>query len=361
MIAPDPTSIRIQLDLKKGDFHLDVDVEVPGKGVTVLFGPSGSGKTTLLRCIAGLERAPKGHIEVLGSCWQDEARNTFLPTWKRPLGYVFQESSLFEHLNVRENLDYALARSGQNRSFFEAALQKLGIQNLLERPTSQLSGGERQRVAVARALATNPRILLMDEPLASLDQTLKNELLPWLEALRRDLDIPILYVTHAMDEAMRLGDHLLLLAQGKVQACAPLVEAFQHMEPLEEGTELATVLEGWIAERDATWHLARVSLGMGELWIKDPGLALNSRLRLRLLARDISLLTAPPSATSIQNHLPGHLESLTPLTHPAECLARVRCGPNLILARITARAAHCLDLNVGQSLWAQVKSVAILQ
>lgn len=360
MIAPDPRSIRIQLDLKKGGFHLEVDVELPGKGVTVLFGPSGSGKTSLLRCLAGLERAQKGRIEVLGSCWQDEARNRFLPTWKRPLGYVFQESSLFEHLNVLGNLEYGRRRSGQNPEFLESAIEKLGLGNLLRRSTSQLSGGERQRVAMARALATNPKILLMDEPLASLDQALKDELFPWLEALRRDLDIPILYVTHALDEATHLGDHLLLLNQGKVQACAPFLAAVSHLTHAEQDSEQCTLLEGCIAEQDAAWHLARIRLPLGELWIKDPGRPIGSRIRLRLLARDVSLLTAPPSSTSIQNHLPGRLEDLTPLSHPAECLARIRCGPTLILARITARSAHSLGLQVGQSLWAQVKSVAIL-
>jgi molybdenum ABC transporter ATP-binding protein len=201
-------------------FSLDVDVRLPGQGVSAMFGPSGCGKTTLLRCVAGLTRPASGYVAVGGQVWQDDAAGVWLPTHRRPLGMVFQEASLFPHLTVQRNLDFGRRRvpAAERRVSLEQAIELLGIGHLLARRPAGLSGGERQRVAIARALATSPRLLLMDEPLAALDAARKAELLPWFERLARELRIPVLYVTHALDEVARLADHLLLLEGGRARA-----------------------------------------------------------------------------------------------------------------------------------------------
>jgi molybdate transport system ATP-binding protein len=217
---------RIALRFQRPEFVLTVDLELPAQGITVLFGPSGSGKTTLLRCVAGLERPDHAHIHIAGQVWQDDARKVFLPTWQRPLGYVFQEASLLSHLDVLGNLRYGVQRtgSGQTAEALQAAIALLGIEGLLKRRAHQLSGGERQRVAIARALAMQPRVLLLDEPLASLDHARRQDVLPWLERLRDEVRIPMLYVTHAADEVDRLADTLVLLDSGRVTACGPASE-----------------------------------------------------------------------------------------------------------------------------------------
>ncbi|HEY0289275.1 MAG TPA: molybdenum ABC transporter ATP-binding protein, partial [Pseudomonas sp.] len=215
-LALSPCGIDLRLDHGWGDFHLQVKVRLSASGVTAIFGQSGSGKTTLLRCIAGLERAKNGYVEVAGECWQDEARRFFLPPDRRPLGYVFQEASLFAHLDVRQNLEYGQRRiaPNQRRVSLEQAVELLGIGHLLKRSTQHLSGGERQRVAIARALATSPRLLLLDEPLAALDQGRKQEVLPYLGRLHSELGIPMLYVSHSLAEVSRLADHMLYLENG---------------------------------------------------------------------------------------------------------------------------------------------------
>ena len=205
--------IRARIDLSFDGFTLDVDLSLPGRGVTAFFGPSGSGKTTLLRCVAGLQSTQRGFISVNGETWQDE--QTFVPVHQRPLGYVFQEASLFGHLSVRKNLEYGLHRvpTDKRRVALQDVVDLLGIGPLLRRSCESLSGGERQRVAIARALAVSPRLLLMDEPLASLDGARKQEILPYLERLHDNLDIPVLYVSHSPDEVARLADHVVLLAE----------------------------------------------------------------------------------------------------------------------------------------------------
>ena len=206
--------IRARFRLDYSGFSLDVDLDLPGRGVTALFGPSGSGKTTLLRAIAGLEHAPGGALAVNGDVWQDTVR--FVPTHKRSLGYVFQEASLFPHLSVQGNLQYGQKRVpvAQRRVSLDQAIALLDIGHLLDRKPARLSGGERQRIGIARALATSPRLLLMDEPLAALDHARKQEILPYLERLHDELDIPVLYVSHAPDEVARLADHIVGVARG---------------------------------------------------------------------------------------------------------------------------------------------------
>jgi len=371
------TKLHIKLNLQRPNFELNLDVQLPATGITVLFGPSGSGKTTLLRCVAGLEKAPHGRVALEQAehplqppfVWQDHTREVWVPTWKRDLGYVFQEASLFEHLNVLQNVRYGLKRCHKagGPQALEQAIELLGINHLMDRPIASLSGGERQRVAIARALATQPRLLLLDEPLAALDPSRRQDILPWLEHLRDALHIPMLYVTHSMDELVRLASHVVVLAQGRVQQSGPLQQVLTELNtPLAQGDEAATLITGSVDQIDTAWHLARVAFTGGSIWLRDDGFAQGQTLRLRVLAKDVSLSTVQPQHTSIQNLLPCTVESVTPDTHPSQALIRLRCGPDseaaqdVLLARITRRAVQDLQLQAGSSVWAQVKSVALV-
>ncbi len=354
---------HIRLSLARPDFTLQADLALPPRGITALFGPSGSGKTTLLRCVAGLERAEGALVKIAGQVWQDDARRVFLPTWRRPLGYVFQEASLFDHLDVRGNLHYGLRRTGGRRQAIalEAVIELLGIGALLGRRTQQLSGGERQRVAIARALATQPRLLLLDEPLASLDHARQRDILPWLERLRDELHIPMLYVTHAAGEVARLADTLIVMAHGRVVATGPAARVLASIDaPVVLGEDAGALLDGSIGERDSRWHLARVDFAGGSLWIGDSGVEVGRHVRLRVLARDVSLATEAPRATSIQNLLRGTVLAVAPDVHPSQVLVQVQCGESILLARVTARAVDALGLEPGRPVWAQVKSVALV-
>lgn len=357
------SDIQILLKLARPDFALDVDLTLPGQGISVLYGASGSGKTTLLRCVAGLEKAPSACLKVDGVVWQDHASGVFLPPWRRPLGYVFQESSLFSHLNVHDNLRFGVRREGKglHPAALDEAIALLGLENLLQRRTDQLSGGERQRVAIARALALQPRLLLLDEPLASLDHARRQDILPWLERLRDEIHIPMLYVTHAADEVARLAHTLVVMAQGKAVAVGPVADVLAGIDsPVELGDDVGALLEGVVQERDDRWHLAKVQVAGGALWLRDAGLEVGHKVRLRVLARDVSLATSEPNHTSIQNILPCVVDSLAPDHHPSQVLVRLRFGDSIFVARITARAADSLALASGQSVWAQVKSVALV-
>ena len=358
-------SSHIRLSLARPDFALQADLLLPARGITALFGPSGSGKTTLLRCVAGLERAEGALVKIAGEVWQDDERRVFLPTWRRPLGYVFQEASLFDHLDVRGNLHYGLRRIGARKQAIalEAAIGLLGIGMLMERRTSQLSGGERQRVAIARALATQPRLLLLDEPLASLDHARQREILPWLERLRDELHIPMLYVTHSANEVARLADTLVVLAHGRVVASGPAASVLASIDaPVLLGDDAGALLDATVGERDTRWHLARVDFAGGSLWLGDSGVGLGQHVRLRVLARDVSLATEAPRSTSIQNLLKGVVLAIAPDAHPSQALVRVRvqCGESILLARVTMRAVDALALAPGKPVWAQVKSVALV-
>ncbi len=354
---------RLRLKLNRTDFALDVDLELPGQGITVLFGVSGSGKTSLLRCVAGLERTPGALVSIASETWQDDAAGIYLPTWRRPLGYVFQEASLFEHLNVRANLQFGLKRAkAADSSALSAAIDLLGIAALLERKTNQLSGGERQRVAIARALATQPRLLLLDEPLAALDHARRQDILPWLERLRDELKIPMLYVTHSSDEMARLADTLVVLDAGKVKACGPVAEVLAGLDmPVVLGDDAGALLSARIEERDAHWQLARLAFNGGSLWVRDTGLLLGRAVRVRVLARDVSIALAKPSHTSIQNLLPCVVQAIGPDTHASQSLIQLQCGQSVLLARITARAVNELQLKPDMLVWAQVKSVALVE
>ncbi|MCM2321025.1 MAG: molybdenum ABC transporter ATP-binding protein [Pseudomonas sp.] len=355
--------IQARFRLAYADFSLDVDLSLPGRGVTALFGHSGSGKTTCLRCIAGLERAPQGRLAVNGELWQDSASGLFVPPHKRALGYVFQEASLFPHLSVRRNLEFGMRRidPASRRVSWEHVLELLGIGHLLERMPERLSGGERQRVGIARALLTSPRLLLMDEPLAALDLKRKNEILPYLERLHDELDIPILYVSHAPDEVARLADHVVLLDQGRVVAQGPLQETLARLDlPTAFSEDAGVVIEARVADHDEAYHLTRLAFPGGEVLVARRPEALGQRLRFRVHARDVSLALARAEGSSITNLLPATVQALAAADTPAHVLVRLDADGTPLLARITRRSADQLGIAPGQRLWAQIKAVALL-
>lgn len=344
-------------------FTLDVDLHLPGRGVIALFGASGSGKTTVLRCVAGLQRAAHGYLSVNGETWQDETQGHFLPTHRRPLGYVFQEASLFPHLSVRRNLAYGQRRipAADRRVSWDQAIELLGIGHLLERAPNGLSGGERQRVGIARALLTSPRILLLDEPLAALDHQRKQEILPYLERLHDELAIPVLYVSHAPDEVARLADHLVVMEAGRVLAAGPLSETLARLDlPIRLGEDAGVVLAGRVAERDARWHLLRVECAGESVWVRDTGIAPGRPVRVRILARDVSIALAPAARTSILNTLPAHVVALGDDAHPALALVQLQVNGSALLARVTRRSAASLGLAPGMPVCIQIKAVAVL-
>lgn len=355
-------NIQARFLLRHANFTLDVDLTLPGNGITALFGHSGSGKTTLLRLFAGLEQAPNGLLIVNAETWQNG--KVFLPTHKRPLGYVFQEASLFPHLCARANLEYGIKRATEplGRAALDHIIELLGIGSLLDHKPDQLSGGERQRVAIARALAMKPRLLLMDEPLASLDIQRKLEILPYLEQLHDELAIPVLYVSHSPDEVARLADHLVVMEKGKVLANGCLSETLARLDlPIRLGEEVGVVIDTIVGERDAAWHLARMDFPGGSLWTRDKGMAIGRKVRVRVLARDVSLGTQRQAHTSIQNQLHGRVDAIAADEHPGLALVRVRIGQSLLLARLTKRSAADIGLTLEQDVWLQVKSVALLE
>lgn len=355
------TGIHARFKLDYPGFSLDVDLDLPGRGVTALFGHSGSGKTTLLRAIAGLERVPGGRLSINGETWQDDA--VFRPTHRRPLGYVFQEASLFQHLSVEANLQYGQKRvpQAQRRVSLDQAVALLGIGRLLDRKPDRLSGGERQRVGIARALATSPKLLLMDEPLAALDHALKQDILPYLERLHDELDIPVLYVSHAPDEVARLADHIVVMQGGRAVATGPLTDTLARLDlPIRLGEDAGVVLDAVVAARDEQWHLAHMEFAGGRLWVRDHGLPLGHHARVRILARDISLARAPTTGTSILNTLPAVVVDSVDDAHPALTLVKLRVGESPLLARLTRRSAHALELAPGQVIYVQIKAVALV-
>ena len=354
--------LRAHFKLQLNNFMLDAAFDAPATGVTALFGASGSGKTTLLRCIAGLARA-SGSLQLKGEIWQND--RIFVPTHQRPLGYVFQEASLFSHLSVRANLEYGLKRVPQSerRVPLEQVVTWLGLSQLIARTDpAKLSGGERQRIAIGRALLTSPRILLMDEPLSALDSASKQEILPYLECLHRELKIPVLYVSHAWEEVARLADHLILLQQGRVIASGALPEILARLDlPTAHFDDAGVVIDTKIALHDEYYQLTRLDFSGGSLWVSKVDQSLNTPVRVRLLARDVSLATQVPQGSSISNILSTRITELCPEA-PNKVMVKLNVGnTHPLLSRITRRSCDLLNLSVGMVVYAQIKSVALMR
>ncbi|MFJ4543897.1 molybdenum ABC transporter ATP-binding protein [Pseudomonas sp. NPDC088885] len=357
--------IDARLKIAYSGFSLDVDLHLPGRGVSALYGHSGSGKTTCLRCIAGLERAEQGFVQINDEIWQDSDNGIFVPPHKRALGYVFQEASLFPHLSVLANLQFGLKRiaKSQRRVDLAQATELLGIGHLLERHPQHLSGGERQRVGIARALLTSPKLLLMDEPLAALDSQRKSEILPYLQRLHDELDIPVLYVSHAQDEVARLADHLVLLSDGKALASGPIGETLARLDlPMAMGDDAGVIIEGQVSAYDAQYQLLSLQLPATDMSIRvthEP-MAVGQALRCKVHARDISLALHNDASSSILNRLPVTVVSEQAADNAAHVLIRLDAGGTPLLARITRYSRDHLAIHPGQQLWAQIKAVAVL-
>lgn len=357
--------LRLRLQLTRPGFDLDLDLSLPGQGVTAISGPSGSGKTTVLRWLAGLERADAGLIEVAGHTWLDTTRRECLAPHRRPIGYVFQEPSLFAHLNVRDNLAYGQRRLRPAQRTLDAAAlcRTLGIEHLLERKPQGLSGGERQRVGIARALLRSPELLLMDEPLAALDDERKREILPYLERLRETLAIPVIYVSHSVEEIARLADHLVWLEAGRAQASGPLNELLTRLDlPLARALDAGVVIEGEVTGFDAQWQLLYLSLGDGLASLRVPHAErlVGSRLRVRVLARDVSLSLDGQANSSILNRLPAVVTAEQASAGGADILLSLDCQGTPLLARVTRYSLAQMGVAPGSQVWVQIKGVAVL-
>lgn len=332
-----------------------------GSGVTALFGQSGSGKSSIVNMIAGLLRPKKGSIECGGTVFFDSEKKINVPVKNRRIGYVFQESRLFPHMNVARNLTYGqwAGKRGQGRNFDEV-VSLLGLQELLPRKPETLSGGERQRVAIGRALLSAPSILLMDEPLASLDGARKAEILPYLERLRTDAGVPILYVSHAMDEIARFADDLVVVSEGSVLAYGPIANVLGRIDlgPATGRHEAGSVLEGIVRERDTTFDLTGVQVDRQRLFVPGLEAPLGTPVRLRIRARDVSLALERPSAISIQNIVETQVVTIGAPQGPYVELV-LGLGTQMLRARITTKALAMLNIRPGLMVFALIKAVAI--
>lgn len=363
-------TLRLSTRLQRKDFSLDVTLTTAMRGVTALFGPSGSGKTTCLRILAGLERSAHAQVQVGEETWQDSERGVFVPTHRRAIGYVFQEASLFAHLTVEGNLRFGFERTpaALRRHDWRHGLELLGIGHLLQRRPHELSGGERQRVAIARALATSPRILLMDEPLAALDSARKAEILPWLEQLHETLDIPMVYVTHSLDEVARLADHLVLLEQGRVRADGDLHEMLTRTDlPLSHGDAAVSVLEGHSSGYSPADMLAVYEVDGGHILLPQPmprAPHAGQSVRLHILARDVSISMQAPEHSSVLNALPARVSEVLEES-PGQVLVALRLGAQgqgaRLLSRISSLSARRLHLCPDMAVFAQIKGVALMR
>lgn len=353
-------TIEARFQINRGDFSLDVDLHIPSQGITAIFGPSGCGKTTLLQAIAGLEHHPNGLLKLNKMIWQQGDR--FVPPHQRPLAYVFQEASLFRHLDVRANLEYGLKRVpiARRKVSLDDAIELFDIGHLLGRIPDTLSGGERQRVAIARALAVSPELLLMDEPLAALGSRHKQEILPYLESLHKELDIPVIYVSHSHDEVARLADHLVLLDAGRVVATGDMHDIFTRLDlPLAHGGDAEAIIEATVAEHDDQYHLTYLDFAGGRFTVPHKDLPLGSTARLRVAARDVSLTLEKQSNTSILNIFPATIDAIA-REGSAQATVRLLIEGAPLLARVTQKSVSVLGLKPGRQVYAQAKSVALL-
>ncbi|MBI5163036.1 MAG: molybdenum ABC transporter ATP-binding protein [Magnetospirillum sp.] len=353
--------LELSIRRRQGDFQVAVDLAA-GPGVTALFGRSGSGKSSLIAMVAGLARPDQGRIVVAGRVLFDAQARIDLPPEARRLGVVFQDPRLFPHLSVRANLEFGRKRvpAAERTIAVDAVVEVLGIAHLLDRRPALLSGGEKQRVAIGRALLACPRILLMDEPLAALDAPRKAELLPFIATLARRFAIPILYVSHAMDEVLRLADTLVLMDDGRAVAVGPVEDllARPHLRPLTGRYDAGAVLDCTVSGHDDSHGVSRLAFAGGTLIAGRIALPVGTAVRVRIHARDVALAVDPPGRISVRNVLPGVIRSLeTGEGHVVDVM--VECGGALLWAQITALAQAQLGLKPGMRVHALVKAVTI--
>jgi molybdate transport system ATP-binding protein len=356
------TEIAFDVRIAFGEFDLQIDHRMPIEGIVGLFGPSGCGKSTLLRIMSGLERNARGQIRFGDEVWQDTARGIFMPPHKRGVGYVFQDVRLFPHLSVAGNLRYADKRSRRVDSAIdiEGVVAALDLAPLMTRRPSSLSGGERQRVAIGRTLLTRPRLLLMDEPLAALDVRRKAKILPYIERLPQTFRVPVIYVTHSIDEVTRLAERMLVLANGRKVTYGPVAEALERLDlqPIAGRFEAGVVLTGRVTRHDLTYRLTHLDLHGKEIVMPMADVALGSDVRLRIRARDVALATKAPENISIRNVLPGTIAEIVEEPDTAFAETLVDIGGANIRARVTRSAVAALALTRGKPVFVLFKSIA---
>lgn len=356
-------SIHASFSGTLGSFSLEVAFETPMQGITALFGASGCGKTTTLRCVAGLQQLP-GQLAVGDETWQDDARGVYLKPHERPIGFVFQEASLFPHLSVRRNLLYGARRAGPSSASeairFDDVIDLLGVGHLLDRDPGALSGGERQRVAVGRALLSQPRLLLMDEPLSSLDQMAKDEILPYFEALHQNLSIPIMYVSHDITEVARLADRMIILSSGRKLAEGPVQDLLERLDlqPETGRFEAGVILTARVTGHDANFKVTHLDHHGQAISMPSRDLAVGAEVRLRIRARDVSLATRKPEAISVRNILSGTIVEIVEDAETAFAETLIDIGGGRLRARITRQSVADLGLAPGTPVYALVKSIA---
>ncbi|MBM4138191.1 MAG: molybdenum ABC transporter ATP-binding protein [Nitrospira sp.] len=351
-----------QFDVRYPTFHLRLDLDIPTSGITVLFGPSGSGKTTLLRCLAGLERAPYGFMQFGDTVWQDETTGRYLPLQTRPIGYVFQEPRLFPHYNVRSNLLYGYNRIRRDtrRIAIDQVVEILGIGPLLERRTHRLSGGEQQRVAIGRALLTSPSLLLLDEPLASLDIQRKQEILPFIHRLHHELAIPVIYVSHAISEILQLADRLVLLKDGSLMGVGTLNEMLTSLQFRGSfgSHRVGAVLDAKIVGHEPQYGLTQLDFSGQRLLVPLQPSAIGQPVRVHILSSDVSLVIGRSTLpTSVLNVLEATVQEIREISQSSvEVLLDI--GAPLI-AGITRKSLMTLGIKPGDSVFAYIKTVAL--
>jgi molybdate transport system ATP-binding protein len=352
--------LELKLRSVYGDFELEIEQHLPSQGVTALFGPSASGKTSVLRAIAGLDKSASGLVRFNGASWQDGGQ--FMATHKRSLAYVFQEPSLFDHLSVKANIEYGFKRVSPEQRVItpDYAIQALGLSSLLYRHTQTLSGGEKQRVAIARALCSNPALLLMDEPLSALDKSSKAEILPMLVALRDNLAIPIIYVSHSLNEVARLADHLVLMEQGRVVASGDIQSMLTQLDlSLAQGADAESLIDAVVSSHDEQFELTYLDSPIGRFSVLRRSLEVGEKVRLLIAARDVSITRQQQKNTSILNIFAATIEQIES-AGTSQVTLRLSANNHPVLARLTKKSVALMNLKVGDSVYLQAKSVAIL-
>jgi molybdate transport system ATP-binding protein len=362
-LAPPAGSLMLTVAAAKrrGTFALNVRFELPTPGVVALFGRSGCGKSTAVNIIAGLLQPDSGRVVLDDTVLVDLQQGVDVPPERRRIGYVFQDTRLFPHLSVAANLRYAQKRAvGAPYVDLAAVTSMLDLAALMNRRTHQLSGGERQRVAIGRALLTQPRLLLLDEPLAALDEARREEVLPYLETLRDQLAIPMVYVTHDFAEVLRLATHIVLMEAGSVTAQGTVGEMSLNprLRSIIGPDEVGAIIDGVVLGVDSSSNLTRVRVGQGELNVQARGLAVGTALRVQLLARDIIVSTRIPQHLSVRNSLAGIVTSIHGDDDDSD-LITIDIGAEEIMARVTKAATRDLSLRPGMEAWALVKSVSL--
>lgn len=355
--------IEIAVEHQLGAFRLDANFASSGR-LTALFGRSGSGKTSLVNIIGGLVAPQRGRVVLDGRVLVDTERGIFVPKHRRRIGYVFQEARLFPHLTVRRNLLFGhwfAPREAVAGGDLAGVLDLLGIGHLLERRPGALSGGEKQRVAIGRALLSKPRLLLMDEPLASLDEARKAEILPYIERLRDEIGIPVIYVSHSVPEVVRLATTLVTVDHGRVTACGPTAEVMSRLDirGLSGATEAGSVLEARVESHDLEYGLSLLRTRAGVLQVPRSGIPVGGATRLRILASDVLISLEPPTSVSALNILPGIIAEIGPRRDGPAVELRIDCNGESLLARLTAKSAAALALQPGTRVYAMIKTVSI--